>query len=159
MEEEKFALKIKIFNCILIAILLLVILCTFFSVIGSEDEGALVLVPITIVGCTYISILLYEIIDLKINRGFYQIKAMFNSFLLGAPGLVLLIFAFESGFALAISIVVLLPAMYHYLLARNDLKVNHPEVNIKMAILSTVGVLLTIPALIFLIFIICSFFD
>ena len=155
--------KIKLFNNILIGLMFILLFILLPMILGSGDEddtSALIAIPVAIIGSSIISALIFELIDLKINRSFYQVKAMINSALVVVPLLFFLIAVGSDGtFVFDIIIVALCGLfIYHGLLARNDLKSNYQKINTKYAVLTTVGLILTIPVLMFLLLFIGSLF-
>ena len=154
MEEKKLTKRIKIVNYVLIVFLLILIFLCFKDAKGTEDVGALAYIPIMIVLCAFESSLIFELADLEINRGFYQIKAYINSAIMIILAILMILIINTT----ILGMIFLGLSIYHGLLARKDLATNHPKVNKKNAILTTIGLLLTIPVLIFLILIITSIF-
>ena len=158
--------KIKLFNYILIGLMvtsLFILLPLILESGGEDDTSALIAIPVVIIGCGIISILTFELVDLQINRGFYQIKAMFNSAIIIIASLIFLIAVGEDIFSdglvfLFIIIIMCGLAIYHWKLARQDLISNHPKVNAKLAMLTTIALAFVIPGLSFLVFLIISIF-
>lgn len=155
--------KIKRFNYILIGLILISLFILLPMIMGSGDEddtSALIAIPVSLIGSSIISALVFELIDLKINRSFYQAKAMINSALVVVPLLFFLIaVGLNVTFIFDLIIVILCGLfIYHGLLARNDLKSNYQKINIKYALLTSVGLILTIPVLAYLLLFIGSLF-
>ena len=173
--RETLTNKIKIFNYVLIGLLILLLIIILPLTLksgGEDDPSALLAFPIIIVGCGYISILVFELIDLKFNRGFFQLKAIINSIIMLAPWLILLwSIIFEewipdgritiegSDWALFVAdIVFLFLFIYHGFLAIKDRRINKKKMNIKHAIFTTIGLIITIPVLILLVILVLYLF-